>query len=91
MTQLRELWLDGTQITDDGLVHLAGMSRLQWLSLGGTQITDNGLVHFKGMARLRYVSLDGTNVTNEGVKKLQQALPNCDIVWSPPAASPPAE
>jgi hypothetical protein len=31
------------------------------------------------LAQLKILQLAGTPVTDEGVKKLQQALPNCEI------------
>jgi hypothetical protein len=31
------------------------------------------------LAQLQRLKLDNSNVTDEGVKKLQQALPNCQI------------
>ncbi|MEE2707362.1 MAG: hypothetical protein VX988_09940 [Planctomycetota bacterium] len=33
----------------------------------------------KGLTDLQSLTLLGTQVTDAGVKKLQQALPNCDI------------
>jgi len=36
-------------------------------------------VHLKGLTNLEQLHLLGTKVTAGGVKKLQQALPNCDI------------
>ena len=34
------------KVTDAGLVHLSGLTKLEWLGLGGTQITDAGLIAF---------------------------------------------
>ena len=45
--------LDGTQVTDAGLEHLKGLSRLQELYLDGTQVTDAGLEHLKGLSQLK--------------------------------------
>jgi hypothetical protein len=45
----------------------------------GTPITDDGLVHLKDLTRLKELRLYHTQVTDEGVKKLQEALPKCEI------------
>ena len=79
LSQLEQLSLDHAKITDAGLVNLEGLSQLQALSLTNTRITDAGLVHLQGLSRLQDLYLSGTNVTNVGVKKLQQALPKCNI------------
>ena len=68
-----------TQVTDAGLMHLKGLTKLELLYLNRTQITDAGLEHLKGLTNLEDLWLNGTQVTDEGVKKLQQALPNCGI------------
>ena len=89
LTHLRGLWLDGTQVTDAGLSNLNRMNNLTALSLQFTaQITDTGLEHLKALAQLKRLLLCGTHVTDAGVARLQQALPNCKIEWSPP--TPPA-
>ena len=41
--------------------------------------TDAGLEHLKGLSNLQELYLGKTQVTDEGIKKLQQALPNCEI------------
>ena len=69
----------GSKVTDDGLVHLKGLTNLQFLSLSRTKVTDAGLVHLKGLTKLQYLHLSDTKVTDEGVKKLKQTLPNCEI------------
>ena len=35
-------------MTDAGLEHLKGLTKLQWLDLAGTEVTDAGLEHLKG-------------------------------------------
>jgi hypothetical protein len=79
LTRLKVLSLHDTPVTDAGLVHLQGLSQLQDLSLGGTKVTDAGLVRLRGLRNLGWLNLTDSKVTAEGVKKLQQALPNCEI------------
>jgi hypothetical protein len=55
------------------------MANLERLFLNGTKITDAGLPCLYGLAKLQAVYLGDTRVTVEGVKKLQEALPNCEI------------
>ena len=47
LSSLQYLYLDGTQITDAGLVHLKGWSSLLYLNLVALQITDAGVVKLK--------------------------------------------
>ena len=47
MTGLTNLQLNGTQISDDGVKHLARLSRLQRLDLSNTQISDDGVKKLK--------------------------------------------
>jgi internalin A len=61
------------------LGNLHALSQLQTLELGGTGVSDAALVYLQGLSQLQYLDLSGTNVTDQGVKKLQQALPNCEI------------
>ena len=68
-----------TQVTDPGLVHLKGMTKLDLLILSDTQVTAAGLMHLKGLTNLERLNLYGTKVTAAAVNKLQQALPNCKI------------
>ncbi len=77
------VFLGGTQVTDAGLEHLKGLTSLQTLDLGDTFVSDAGLEHLKGLTSLQNLSLWDTKVTDEGVKKLQQALPNCEIRTGP--------
>ena len=72
-----------TNVTDAGLVHLKGLTKLQTLNLSDTNVTDAGLVHLKGLTILQTLVLIDTKVTDAGVKKLQAALPKCRIYHRP--------
>jgi len=63
--------LGGTQVTDAGLVHLTGLTKLEELHIPGTQITDAGLVHLKGLTNLKGLDLGGTQVTDAGLVHLK--------------------
>ena len=73
------VYLNDTQVTDAGVVHLGGLTSLRFLHLNNTQITDAGLVHLKALTSLQVLSLDNTQVTDAGVAKLKEALPDCRI------------
>ncbi len=79
LNQLQGLWLKGPQFTDAGLQHVARLEQLRSLTLDKTQVTDVGLENLNGRSQLRYLHLIDAKVTDAGVKKLQQALPNCQI------------
>jgi len=46
--ELRSLDLRDTQITDEGVRHIAALSRLGKLDIRGTRISDNGLQELRG-------------------------------------------
>jgi hypothetical protein len=77
--QLEDLSLGGTQVTDEGLIHIKMMTGLKKLSLYNTQITDAGLSHLRGATQLESLDLVSTRVTDHGCEELQAALPNLEI------------
>ena len=81
LNQLRALYLSGTHVTDAGLEYLQGFTQLQTLDVSHTQVTDAGLEYLRGFTQLQTLSVGYTEVTDAGVKKLQQALPNCTIIY----------
>jgi hypothetical protein len=81
LTNLTLLWLDNTQITDTGLEHIKRLTNLFELSLANTRITDAGLEHLTGMNEIGILSIENTQISVEGEKKLQEALPNCNIFY----------
>jgi hypothetical protein len=81
--QLDQLILTRTQIDDAALPIIGQMKMLFTLDLSETHITDAGLESLKSLKDLHYLNLSNTAVTAEGVRRLRQALPNCEIHWSP--------
>jgi hypothetical protein len=70
LTALTRLTLDDyrSRITDAGLGHLSGMTRLEWLDLTGCKITGKGLVALKEMKQLKRLCLGWTQVDDVGME-----------------------
>ncbi|XP_029003667.1 uncharacterized protein si:ch73-173p19.1 isoform X2 [Betta splendens] len=71
---------DYTQVTDQGVQHLATMTRLKKLSLSNTQVTDAGLPSLRGLQELQDLCLDRTAVTSRGVAALITCLPHLQVL-----------
>ncbi|WP_439630071.1 protein kinase domain-containing protein [Gemmata sp.] len=86
MAAVYQLALNRTRITDAGLRHVAKLQSLDTLWLNETAVSDAGVDTLGTMKGLKALGLHGTRVTDAGFKRLKDALPNCKIEWSPPAA-----
>lgn len=69
--------LGGTDISDAGVCHLAGMTSLQYLFLWHTQITDASIDSITNLSQLRILSVLNTAISERGVDLLNCSLPNC--------------
>lgn len=67
LTELRELRLNGTGISDADLQHLHRLVKLEKLHLGGTAISDEGVAHLQPLAGLRELRLPFTRITAAGL------------------------
>src|SRR5437870_1075211 len=63
--------LHGTRVTDAGLEHLQGLSKLQTLNLYNTKITDAGLAHLQSLTSLTTLYLNNTQITDAGLVHLK--------------------
>jgi hypothetical protein len=73
--------------SDSDMVYFESFPGLTEMAfIGGDGITDAGLAHLMGLSKLQNLNLSGTKVTVEGVRKLQQAIPRCQIDWDDPTA-----
>jgi Leucine-rich repeat (LRR) protein len=70
LTGLTRLTLDNnrSKITDAGLVHLSGMTQLEWLDLTGCKIAGRGLASLKNMTQLKRLCLGWTGVDDPGLE-----------------------
>jgi len=78
-----ELALCRTPVTDAGLREIADLANLTWLDLRETRITDAGLNQLSRFKKLTRLLLRNTRVTEAGVANLHRALPNCKIDIGP--------
>jgi len=82
---LRYLNIRETAISDPGLSLIASLP-LQTLWLRDTHITDRSVETLAGMKSLTKLTLSDPPISHAGFEKLKEALPNCDIDWSPSKA-----
>lgn len=77
LSQLEELNLAETCITDEGLKNLGQLPlrHLRKLDIEGNNISDDGLRFLRGLPALEIIHIGDTQVTREGAKALQAAIP----------------
>jgi peroxiredoxin/Leucine-rich repeat (LRR) protein len=80
-SDLQELILNKTKVSDAELVHLEGLTSLEQLHLNKTLITDEGLVHLKELDQLKLLHVHDTKVTDAGLVCLEEmrSLQRLDI------------
>ena len=71
LTQLRQLDLFESAVTDAGVAHLKNLRGLQVLSLQRTRAGDGALVHVAGFERLVHLNLSDTRVTDDGMSAVR--------------------
>jgi hypothetical protein len=64
---------------EDDVKHLKGVTTLEVLILDEIHLSGENLGHLKKMTRLDLVFLEGNQVTDATIKRVQQALPKCEI------------
>jgi outer membrane protein assembly factor BamB len=70
----------GPLLTDSGLEGLRPLSNLNSLNLTGANLSDSGLERLTVLKKLTALSLARTPTTAAGIRKLENALPNCEVV-----------
>lgn len=79
LPRVTHVFLSKKPVGDD-LRFLSVLDSMEFLDLSDTDLSDRGLADVARLKCLRYLHLERTRVTDVGVKKLQQALPNCEII-----------
>ena len=80
MAELPALLING-KITDDGLKHLEGLSKLKKLWIYQTQVTGLGIKHLKNIDSLEYLYID-SELSVEGIEHLKK-LTHVKQMWLP--------
>lgn len=79
MVNLELLNVTGSNITDEGLRHVAHLSLLRKVYLGDTDVTDAGLDHLSQIATLETIAIPDSDVPDRGLMKLI-ALPKLEYI-----------
>ena len=79
-SNLSKLKIQNNPITDNGLAHLGNLSNLEVLNLYNTKITDQSIPIIQKFQKLKNLYIWQTSITSEGVARLQELLPNTEIV-----------
>lgn len=80
-TELRELTLDDTAITAEGLAALPDMPQLATLNLRRTRVEDAGLERLLRFPEIKLVTLTGSRVTRAAVATLRPRMIGARIVF----------
>ncbi len=72
LKNLSVIWLAATDITDEGLAHLAALKSLTEISMDETRVTGSGFRHLKALPRLQGLSLRSSRLTDEGCGQLAE-------------------
>ncbi len=73
------LRLGNSQISNAGLKHLRTLRRLQYLDVSETGLTENAVVRLATLCNLAGLNIRGTQISDNGFRRLQLALPECQI------------
>ncbi len=68
-------------ISDAGVAHLGSLPEMRLLDVHATLITDGCLETLQQFKKLSLLRIYQTEITPEGVQRLNEALPDCEIVW----------
>jgi hypothetical protein len=69
-TELRDLHIDDAELTDNDLIALERLAKLERLFLEGNQVGDETVKRLSGCVHLKSVDLSDTLVTDEGLRYL---------------------
>jgi hypothetical protein len=80
LTPVEVVCAPDSQVTDEGLAHLAGLDSVTQIVLDGSEISDAGLKHLRRLPNIQLVSLHNTQVTKRGIDNLKKDLPALIII-----------
>lgn len=78
LPKLKSLAIGYSRVTGQGLVCLQGLTEV---SLEGADVTDASLDFLRQLPKLVCVNLRNTKIAAEAVRRLEQSLPKCEILF----------
>ena len=81
LTEIEELKVGESKITDAGLPSLVKLPHLQSLVLVRSKITDAGVASLRRLGGLKTLTI-GPGLTKAGATALKRALPGCQIQYA---------
>ena len=81
LANLKTIYLDSSQVSDDGLAGLEKLTALRALNLANTQISDKGLGSPRATeaAPLKALNVGRTKISRAGIERLRKALPKVRV------------
>ena len=81
LTNLKKLvFVNNGKLTDTGLEHLAGLSKLEQFSYVGTGMKGHAFAKFEGWTKLTRTSFRGSSIDDEGLRQLCEHFPNLESI-----------
>ncbi len=71
--------LNGTDVSDSDLVHLAKIPRIRYLRLARTNVTDKGMEAVRDLSYLESLDISGTQVSDDGLMLLSE-MPSLRVI-----------
>ena len=69
-------------LDDAEIAPIAGLRQVTHLDMTGCWLTEAGWMHLAGMSQLRELQLQYAKISDETVRKLEKALPDCNVMSS---------
>ncbi|MBA2117922.1 leucine-rich repeat domain-containing protein [Bremerella alba] len=74
MKNMEVLRTEGAFISDEGMAHLADLTKMRFLNLRDKKITDKGIAYLSGMKNLETLELNEVACSNEGLSHIQECV-----------------
>lgn len=74
MKDMEVLRTEGAFISDEGMAHLAGLTKMRFLNLRDKKITDKGMAYLAGMKNLETLELNEVACSNEGLAHIKDCV-----------------
>lgn len=76
LRHVRDVVIEGTQISDDGIRYLSDWTSLEFVALGNsTRLTNECLQHLRHLPKLKAIFHDHNAITEEAVENLEKSKP----------------